>query len=220
MDAAQARENRRVWDAIGPSFDATRDRPWAPVVQFLRGRAPGARVADLGCGNGRHLSAALGAGLRPVGLDVSAPLLRSAAATSAPVARGVLERPPFRAEAFDAAICIAAMHHVRGRGNRVGTWRALRALVRPKGRILASAWSTEARAAEGRRTRRPQEGPTEPGDRWVAWGDGPDPPVRFVHFYAADELAAELSEAGWSVERAWDVALTGGQADNRFVEAA
>lgn len=219
MDASALRANRRVWDEMGPSFDATRDRPWAPVVDFLSSLPRGTRLLDAGCGNGRHTSVALDRGLTTMGFDVSAVLLRAAArrAPGGAWLLGALEAPPLRTKSFDAAICIAAMHHVRGRDHRVAAWGALRRSVQGGARMLASAWSTQAEAARGPRL---LGGPTaEPGDAMVEWGALPSRPQRFVHFYAEGELQAELAAAGWAVDRAWDVGLTGAGPDNRFVLA-
>jgi ubiquinone/menaquinone biosynthesis C-methylase UbiE len=50
---------------------------------------------------------------------------------------------PFREGAFDAAVCIAMIHHVAGRENRRRALRETRAV----GRRVASSWITAWRGA-------------------------------------------------------------------------
>jgi SAM-dependent methyltransferase len=62
----------------------------------------GARVLDLACGNGRHLRALADAGLNPVGLDLSRPLLEKAAG-ALPLVRADMRAIPVCSESFEAA---------------------------------------------------------------------------------------------------------------------
>lgn len=69
----------------------------------------GARLLDVGCGPGRHLSAFARAGSRPIGLDLSAELLqeagrvRAAAGGGWPLVRGDMRALPVASAAMDAA---------------------------------------------------------------------------------------------------------------------
>ena len=68
----------------------------------------GGRVADLGCGYGRHLAALVGQGVpRPIGVDRSALLLREAhrLAPLAQLVRADLRALPFGSGTLDAAAC-------------------------------------------------------------------------------------------------------------------
>lgn len=69
---------------------------------------PGARVLDLGCGWGRHLSGLSSAGLHPVGLERSAAYCRIARATGHPVIRGDVRSLPFADGAFASIACFYA----------------------------------------------------------------------------------------------------------------
>lgn len=76
-----------------------RDRAEAErAVELFRARADpgaGARVLDLACGAGRHLAALGGAGYRPVGLDLSRPLLeRATGAFDGPLVRADMRAVP------------------------------------------------------------------------------------------------------------------------------
>jgi MPBQ/MSBQ methyltransferase len=114
----------------------------------------GARVLELGCGDGRTLAAL---GTRPctaVGLDLSPAALalcRPAAGGPAPLlVRGDARRLPFRDGSFDAVL----LFHVLGHG-RVGERRAMAAeavrVTAPGGRLHLRVFSREdLRAGSGR----------------------------------------------------------------------
>lgn len=71
---------------------------------------PGARVLEVGFGPGHLLVVLARGGHRPAGLDVSRSMLRQArrrleqVQLDVPLCRGLAERLPFRADAFDAVV--------------------------------------------------------------------------------------------------------------------
>jgi SAM-dependent methyltransferase len=73
-------------------------------------------VIDVGCGDGRHISAAAARGCFAVGVDYDASELRKARARlgSLGVDHVVADasRLPFRADTFDAAICTETLEHL------------------------------------------------------------------------------------------------------------
>jgi SAM-dependent methyltransferase len=69
--------------------------------------APGARVADVGCGRGASLALLEGLGYQPVGLDPCPDLLAEARSlgSAALLVRAAAESIPFRPGIFDAVLC-------------------------------------------------------------------------------------------------------------------
>lgn len=209
MDVAGIRENVRTWDAIAESFARTRRHAWAPVQEFLAGLAPGSRVLDAGAGNGRHSMVAAKLGLRVVAADVSR-RLASICRLAVPAGSAVVaanEALPFRDGAFDAALCVAALHQIRSRDGRIEALRGLGRVCRPGAPVLVSAWALE----------QPRFGTDAPQDRTIQWrADGLDVP-RFYHLYRAGELSEEARAAGLTIVREWSPAVSpSGDEANHF----
>jgi demethylmenaquinone methyltransferase/2-methoxy-6-polyprenyl-1,4-benzoquinol methylase len=88
---AKVRAVREMFDAIAPRYDLVNrvmtfrmDVGWRRRTVRSLGLAPGSRVLDVACGTGDLCRELAGVGLRPVGVDLSAGMLRHAR-TSAPL---------------------------------------------------------------------------------------------------------------------------------------
>ena len=69
-------DNEKTWDAIAESFDQTRKQPWVEVTDFIKTLDKSYIVADLACGNGRHLIPAAKQCKTAIGVDLSKKLLK------------------------------------------------------------------------------------------------------------------------------------------------
>lgn len=188
---------RGTFDAIAEEFDASRRDPWPAVVRFAEGLERGSRVLDLGCGNGRHLRVLATTGARGAGLDASRALLGKAR-DAGPVVQGDLVHLPFRDHAADACLLIACVHHLGTEAERIACLREARRVVRPGGRLLATAWALE----QSRFAHLSPTGPALGTDALVPWKRSVGPPVeRFYHLFAEGELERLLGSAGWAVRR-------------------
>ena len=84
--------------------DADAERVVALLRRVLPWR-PGWRALDVGCGAGRHARALEGADARPIGLDLSASLLRRARrVTRAPLIRADMRALPVRPRSMDLTV--------------------------------------------------------------------------------------------------------------------
>lgn len=101
-----------------------------PLERLCGLLAPGARVADLGCGPGRHLVDLETRGLRPVGVDLSTGmLLRARGRTAAPLVQADLRALPFRDACLDGAWSSYALLHLDAAGLAAALAEIARVLV-------------------------------------------------------------------------------------------
>lgn len=216
--------NRAFYETFAGDFAATR-RGWPPgFARILPYLSPAANVLDVGCGNGRLLAFLRAEGWRGayVGVDHSAGLLAEAGASAPAGARFVLAdlladdwgarataefreiegvaraggspAPP------DAIACLAVLHHIPGRENRVRLLAQCAQLLPAGSRLVLSTWQfmTSPRlrgrllpwAAAGLRAE-----DVEPGDHLVAWGQGAAG-QRYCASIPEAELAALAGDAG------------------------
>lgn len=131
------------YDELAPRFGEWAARvegdPWERFLVELAGRlAPGARVLDLGCGNGRKI-ARLAGRFEVTGVDISEEQLRLARA-EAPGARFVradLAQVDFPTESYDAVTALYSISHVP-REEHAALFGNVARWLRPGGLFLAS----------------------------------------------------------------------------------
>lgn len=207
------RVTRTFYDAAGGAFAQTRERPWAGWARVAASFGAGARVLDLGCGNGRFGTylAGLDPARRPsayLGIDQSPTMLKLARAAEPPpwarfdradlLADGDVERA-CGAEAFDVVTLFAVLHHIPGQAMRRALLaRALRRLA-PGGLLAVTLWRFDEsprfsalRLPDAAFARLGIEGPREPGDHLLRFG-GDGLPARYCHFPAAAHVAEYLA---------------------------
>ncbi len=138
--------NQTFYDSFAESFSQTR-RPINPGFDRLLAALPGTPVdlLDVACGNGRfgHYLRQKGALSRYTGVDFSGKLLQIAQEmTGGTVYQRDLSQPGSLAELgqFDVVACLAALHHIPGRENRVQLLQEMGQRVREDGRIFLSTW--------------------------------------------------------------------------------
>lgn len=122
------RARQRLWESQEPAFDVV---GW---TLELVGVAPGTRVLDVGCGNGRYLAALSSLGVIAIGCDLSVGMLRAGIKTSV-VAADVMNLP-FPAGAFDVVLAPHMLYHV---GDRETAAREMRRVLAPGGRCAVVA---------------------------------------------------------------------------------
>ncbi|HDO19708.1 MAG TPA: class I SAM-dependent methyltransferase, partial [Thermoplasmatales archaeon] len=116
--------NRDVWEKIAESFDKTRKKPWKECIEFIERLPRESTVADIGCGNGRHLIYCAEQCSKAIGVDISINLLK--------IAKGKIQNMenvelinadvlslPFMDNSIDHILFIATLHNIYGRENRL-----------------------------------------------------------------------------------------------------
>jgi len=203
---------RQTFDSIAREFDLTRGRPWPEVVEFIESLPGNSVMLDAGCGNGRHTLPAVSGGHRITALDISRELIniarehvREAGLTGMEsgieFVNGDLTALPFPGECFDAAICIAVIHHIPGRDNRVRALSEIRRILRYGGAALVSVWAfDQPRFREV--LERHESGNFSPltgfGDVMVPWKYSKEKSRdRFYHLFMGGELQELCETAGF-----------------------
>jgi len=189
-------EVARTYDAIADSYDATRTTPWPEVVEFESRLPQRLLVLDLACGSGRH-TRILARRHRTIGLDSARELLLRAEKNEpkGTYVVGDMVSLPFASDTFDAAVCVAAVHHLPSEGERLGALAELRRVLRPAGKALLTAWSLE----DPRFVDSASKGEA---DVWVPWrAGGPPGTMRFYHLFREGEFERLSLAAGFHGER-------------------
>jgi demethylmenaquinone methyltransferase/2-methoxy-6-polyprenyl-1,4-benzoquinol methylase len=113
----KARVVEEMFDKIAPRYDLLNrmltfrmDVGWRRAAVAALNLQPGARVVDLACGTGDLCRTLRDAGHRPIGVDFSAGMLRSAH-TDAPLVRADASRLPFADGSIDAITCGFALRN-------------------------------------------------------------------------------------------------------------
>ncbi|NUR56900.1 MAG: class I SAM-dependent methyltransferase [Acidobacteria bacterium] len=130
------------YDRIAARYDGRYERNdysgiEAAVLAFAAENpgAPPAPTLEVGCGTGHWLQVLAGAGVRAVGLDLSAEMLTIArrSGRSTCVVRARAEAVPCRRGSFDRLLCVNALHHF---GDPAAFFREASRVLRGRGRLL------------------------------------------------------------------------------------
>ena len=213
--AALAALNREFYASFAEDFDRTRAGWPLSFSRILPYLAPAANVLDLGCGNGRLLAFLRTQGWqgRYLGLDSSRGLLAAAqerlqvergdASTTAFVEADLLSPQWCGAAAGfapDAIACLAVLHHIPGRAQRVRFLAQCAALLGAGAVLVLSTWQFMASVRLRGRVLPWQavgfdENDLEPGDCLLSWGAGAAG-KRYCAAIDCEELGALANEAG------------------------
>lgn len=205
--------NRTFYDELAEAFAASRGPSEPGLVRALTQVRPGARILDLGCGQGR-VATLLPEGCEYVGLDFSTEMLSIAERVVNAehlshvsfIVADLLDPtwPGVVPGLYDWVILRAVLHHVPGAENRQAVLQRATACLAPQGRLLLANWQF----LEIERLRRrllpwdaaglsPDD--VEPGDYLLNWqreGYG----IRYVHWIGEDETITLADAAGLSIE--------------------
>lgn len=204
------------YHALYPHRDADDARRAIALVRRIAPWRPGDRVLDLACGPGRHAAELERLGARVVGFDLSRAMLRRARERTGPrtvLVRGDMRALPFRPGSFSVAINLfTSFGYFREDAEHRLVLGQVAAALAPGGRFVLDYLNAD----QVRRSLNTSEerGAGESAVR-ITRRIGPD--GRFVikeielrdegrsfqervRLYSADELAALLAEAGFTVE--------------------
>ena len=221
-----------TYDEIAGDFDPTRPHPWPETMEFVKSLSKGQKILDLGCGTGRNSVYLASQDLQVVGIDFSSNMLGIAyqkgremnAGDNPAFIRADIMELPFRASTFDAAIFIAALHHIPNEIYRLAALDELFRCLKPGAKVLVSVWAfdqprfrevMEEQVEKGDKKivpkRRSENEPCSvpdgsPGDVYVPWtrNDG-SVFKRFYHLFRENELDELLKKSQFGVQEVYRV---------------
>ncbi len=201
--------NQEFYDAQADSFSGSRVSPqpgFARLLPYLP--QPCERFLDVGCGNGRFaqfLQAQNRIG-EFVGIDFSEELLADAAKNAVGTfhQRNLLQPDCLAGLGqFPAIACLAVMHHLPGKANRLRLLQEIKNHLPENGRLLISNWQF---MDSPRQRRKVQDwaavgltaADVEPNDYLLAWQRGGFA-LRYACHIDATETAELAQAAGFSI---------------------
>ncbi len=211
--------NFQFYQTFAGEFSETRGRLQPGVKKLLQIFPAGAKILDLGCGNGelaRELTRSGFSGTY-LGTDFSANLLRKAS-SKFPGQDQIsflelnLAKPDWNqiqaADGFDLVLSFAAIHHIPSHPIRLSICKNIRSLISSSGQLLISNW--QFLKSERLRKRivpweiaglKPDE--VDDGDYLLDWRRG-GTGIRYVHHFNLEELALLAQESGFNIVRTFD----------------
>jgi tRNA (uracil-5-)-methyltransferase TRM9 len=207
MQGDYCRNAEKTWDAIAESFDATRHQPWDHCLEYIQTLKTTDIVADIGCGNGRHLIPcathcryAIGVDLSRRLLDITHHTLQKKNIRNTSLIHADAVHLPLQNNSLDAALFIASLHNIRGKNQRCSAVAELFRVLKPNGSGLISVWS---RWQEKYRRFFAQQfflNHSEFGDIDIYWRQHSLNIPRFYHLYSKREFLQELRQVGFIIE--------------------
>jgi len=208
MTNVYTKKSEDIWNAIAKSFDSTRRKPWDECIDFINNLPRESLVADVGCGNGRHLIPCAEHCKKVIGLDVSKELLKI-------VQKKINEKKlnnvdlihsdavdiPIRENSVDALLYIATLHNISQRYRRIKSLKEINRILKPNGKAIISVWSRWQDKFRQHFIKKclTSFDKNEFGDINIYWRQHGLNIPRFYHLYSKRELKQNLNETGFEI---------------------
>jgi alkylated DNA repair protein alkB family protein 8 len=215
-----------TWDAIAESFDVTRKKPWNQCIEFINNISKNDIVADIGCGNGRHLIPCARKCSKIIGIDISRNLLNIVKKklldeniNNVSLFHANMVELPIKKNSIDSVICIASIHNVKGRFQRIQSIKEIFRILRKNGTALISVWSKWQDKYRIYFLKKLFTHKGEFGDINIYWRQNNLNIPRFYHLYSKREFLKDLTEANFVIDEIVNVKIhSTHSADNFFAK--
>lgn len=177
-----------IYSKISKEFSRTRWKVWPGVAEFIDSLEVNSINGDIGSGNGKNMLHRND--VKFIGLDNCEDLIKICLSRNLEVVKGDILNIPFEDKFFDNIICIAVIHHLRSRDDRV---QAIKELIRiKKNKILIYVWAFEQPPNSIRKfIEQDSMVPFQSRESGVYY--------RFYHVYKEGELEKEVIDAGGKI---------------------
>lgn len=204
---------KQNYEEIAEQFDATRKKHiWPELENLCTGIKSGAKVLDVGCGNGRLLEVLKEKNIDYLGVDTSSQLIELAQKKYADkkfVVGDILELSKLPEINFDYVFCIAVLLHIPSRQLQIDAVKQLRNKVNENGRVIISVWNMWTQEKFRRLILKffllklIKKNKMDFGDVLFDWKNSAGQVVskRYYHAFCKCELKKICKKAGFKVER-------------------
>lgn len=190
---------KQVYDSIADDFSKTREVPWPVFNDFLAYIPQGARVLDLGCGNGRFYKfLSEHKETDYTGVDISSRLL-AVAKERFPKAKWILSDMTecTSSEAFDVILMIASFHHLSPE-YQLKQLEWIYSHLKPGGHLLMSNWNLRQKSMWNHWLKRFFRLSWAFDHLMIPWANGND---RYYYSFTPGRLGALLRKSKLMVQR-------------------
>ena len=200
--------SEETWNTIAKSFDRTRRKPWKLCTDFINTLPKTSIVADLGCGNGRHLIPCARHCKKAIAIDISIELLHITQNSliennlrNVALLHSNVVNIPVKNNSLDALLFIASLHNIKRKENRIQSLKEIRRILKNNGKALISVWSRWQDKYRKKFFKKwfTQTGKDEFGDINIYWKQHGLNIPRFYHLYSKRELINDLQTAGLEI---------------------
>jgi len=224
MDKIDIKTAEKTWDTIAKSFDATRKKPWPQVIDFIKELTKSHTVVDIGCGNGRHILPCAKQCKDVIGIDISKNLLNIVknkcivkGLNNVSLIHANMTNIPLKNNSFDTILCIASLHNVKGRKNRIRSLKEIYRILKNDGKAFISVWSRWQDKYRYLFLKKLFIEKEEFGDINIQWTQHNLNIPRFYHLYSKREFIKDINQANLIIEKLKNVKLhSKTNADNYF----
>ncbi len=199
-------DQAKVWNEIAGKWNEFREVPSPAVVGFLKDKK--GKILDLGCGSGRNFGA-MGKNVELYAVDFSEQMLAHAKNKAEDfklkvnILHSSSDKLPFEDNYFDSAICVAVLHCVPSKEERVNTIKEIYRTLKKDSSALISVW--------GKNSPRLKNKGKECFVSWTVKSEKPSrkgeaeiKQDRYTYIYDLEELKQEVLDAGFKIESIWE----------------
>jgi ubiquinone/menaquinone biosynthesis C-methylase UbiE len=201
-------QNEVTWDKIAYSFDSTRRKPWKQCIDFIDTLPEDNIIADVGCGNGRHLFHCAKRCKKAIGIDISKELIRIVQTKIKVMNLDNIDlihtdaiNLPIKDNVFNAVLYIASLHNIKGNNNRINSLKEIYRILKNDGKALVSVWSRWQDNFRKEFFKRwfTQFKQNKFGDIDIYWKKHGLYIPRFYHLYSKREFIKDLKKANFEI---------------------
>ncbi|MGB9877336.1 MAG: class I SAM-dependent methyltransferase [bacterium] len=186
---------KETYEKVALEFSQTRQKPWEEMNDLAREVFEGAKVLDIGCGNGRLLYS-LPSNIRYLGVDICKGLIEEARKRHPDkrfIVGDFLSLPYNRLGGdYDFIFAIAVFHHLPTKRTRLNFLSKARKLLNKRGKLMLTVWNLWGEDKH-------KDKIDEDGDIFVPFGKEKAP--RYYHAFKIEEMKNLAREARLEIER-------------------